>query len=63
MSDQTEADMRMVMRQAGITLPEDRMAVMLESYTRWQEVVRILNEPVPYAAEPAVAFHPEPGVR
>ncbi len=61
--DQTETDMRMLMRQAGITLPEDRMAVMLESYRRWLGVVSILDEPLPYADEPAVAFHPEPGVK
>ncbi len=61
--DQTESDMRMLMRQAGLTLPEDRMAVMLESYRRWLDVVRILDEPLPYADEPAVAFHPEPGVQ
>jgi hypothetical protein len=56
--DQNEADMRTMLRLAGLTLPEDRIPVMLESYTRWLACAAILDEPLPYTAEPAVTFHP-----
>ncbi len=57
-----EATMRTMLRVAGVSLPEDRMPVMLESYRRWLACAAILDEPLPYTAEPAVAFHPVPGV-
>jgi hypothetical protein len=58
-----ESDMRTQLRLSGITLPEDRIPTMLESYTRWLACAAILNEPLPYTAEPAVAFHPVPGIK
>ena len=61
--DQNEADMRTMLRLAGLSLPEDRMPVMLESYERWLTCAAILDEPLPYTAEPAVAFHPVPGLK
>lgn len=60
--DQIESDMRTMLRLAGLTLPEDRMPVMLESYRRWLKYAAILDQPLPYTAEPAVAYHPVPGV-
>ena len=61
--DQNEADMRTLLRLSGLALPEDRMPVMLESYRRWLPCAAILDEPLPYTAEPAVAFHPVPGTK
>jgi hypothetical protein len=63
MSDQDDTDMRMLLRTAGLSLPAERLPVMLESYRRWMEIARVLDEPLAYTDEPAVAFHPEPGVR
>ncbi len=63
MSDPIDTDMRVLLRAAGLSLPEDRLPVMLDSYKRWLEIARVLDEPLAYADEPAVAFHPEPGVR
>ncbi len=61
MSDEIEADMRVLLRLAGVSLPEERMPVMLESYTRWMAVARVLDEPLAYVDEPAVVFRPEAG--
>ena len=61
-TDEAEATMRTMLRVAGLSLPEDRMPVMLESYRRWLACAAILDEPLPYTAEPAAAFHPVPGV-
>jgi hypothetical protein len=63
MSDQDDTDMRMLLRTAGLSLPAERLPVMLESYRRWMEIARALDEPLAYTDEPAVTFHPEPGVR
>ncbi len=63
MTDETEATMRMMLKLAGLSLPEDRMPVMLESYRRWLACAAILDEPLPYTAEPAVVFRPTPAVR
>lgn len=62
-ADATEADMRVLLRLAGLSLSEDRMPVMLDSFRRWMACARLLDEPLPYAAEPATAFHPVPGAR
>ena len=61
MPDTTEADMRTLLRLAALSLPEERMAVMLDSYRRWLDCARVLDEPLPFVAEPATAFHPVPG--
>jgi hypothetical protein len=61
--NQAESDMRTQLRLAGLTLPEDRIPTMLESYQRWLPYAEILDQPLPYTAEPAVAFHPVPGVK
>ena len=63
MPDEIEADMRTLLRLAGLSLPEDRMLVMRESYERWLEIARVLDEPLAYADEPAVVFHPGAGER
>ncbi len=60
-SDTAEADMRALLRLAGLSLPEERMAVMLDSYRRWLDCARLLDEPLPLVAEPATAFRPVPG--
>lgn len=63
MPDETESDMRVLLRLAGLSLPEGRMPVMCESYMRWLAIARVLDEPLAYADEPAVAFHPAAGER
>ena len=58
MPDEIESDMRVLLRLAGLSLTEDRIPVMRESYERWLEIARVLDEPLAYTDEPAVAFHP-----
>jgi hypothetical protein len=56
MSDDTdEADFRALLRVAGIAVPPDRTAAMLDAYRRWLELVKVLDEPLPMPEEPAAA--------
>lgn len=55
MNDTEEADFQALLRIAGITIPEDRYAIMLDAYRNWLELVKVLDEPMPMAEEPAAA--------
>ena len=61
MTGSTEAEIDQefdaLLRRGGITLPADRVPVMKESYRRYLEMVQVLNEPLGYTDEPAVALH------
>ena len=53
--EEMELDFQSALRVAGITLPEDRYPVMLDAYRSYRALVEILDEPMPYAEEPAAA--------
>ena len=55
MPEDLELDFQSALRVAGIALPEDRYPVMLDAYRSYRALVEILDEPMPYAEEPAAA--------
>jgi hypothetical protein len=55
MNDTDDADFQALLRIAGITIPPDRIPVMLEAYRHWLALVAVLDEPMPMAEEPAAA--------
>ncbi|WP_043361218.1 hypothetical protein [Belnapia sp. F-4-1] len=55
MPEDLELDFQSALRVAGITVPEDRTAIMLDAYRSYRALVAILDEPMPYAEEPAAA--------
>jgi hypothetical protein len=58
MPDEMELDFQSALRVAGITIPEDRYAIMLEAYRSYRAMAAVLDEPTPYEDEPAAALHP-----
>lgn len=64
MTEPTEAELdaefSALLRRGGIALPADRVPVLRESYRRYLDMVRVLNEPLGYTDEPAVALHLRP---
>ena len=57
MPDEMELDFQSALRVAGISIPEDRYAIMLDAYHEYRKLVAVLDEPTPYADEPAAAPH------
>jgi hypothetical protein len=55
MTGATEADFDALLRIAGITVPPDRRPAMLDAYRCWLELAAVLDEPLPFAEEPAAA--------
>jgi hypothetical protein len=55
-----DADFASAMRRSGVTLDADRLPGMRESYTRYLEFVRVLDDPLSYIDEPAIALHLRP---
>lgn len=55
MDDTAEADFHALLRIAGVAVPPDRRAAMLDAYRSWLELVEVLDEPLPMAEEPAAA--------
>ena len=55
MPEDLELDFQSALRVAGIAVPEDRTAIMLDAYRSYRALVAILDEPMPYAEEPAAA--------
>lgn len=54
-NDTEEADLQALLRVAGITIPPERYAIMLDAYRSWLELVKVLDEPMPMPVEPAAA--------
>jgi hypothetical protein len=54
-NDTDEADFQALLRVAGITIPPDRYAIMLDAYRNWLELVKVLDEPLPMPVEPMAA--------
>ncbi len=54
-NDTEEADFQALLRIAGITVPPERYAIMLDAYRNWLELVKVLDEPMPTPEEPAAA--------
>jgi hypothetical protein len=50
-----ELDFQALLRIAGITIPPERHAIMLEAYRSWLLLVQVLDEPLPMPVEPAAA--------
>ena len=57
MPDEMELDFQSALRVAGISIPADRYAIMLDAYHEYRKLVAVLDEPMPYADEPAAAPH------
>jgi len=55
-----DQDFASALRRGGITLEAERRPVLRESFVRYLEMVRVLDEPLAYADEPAVAMHLHP---
>jgi hypothetical protein len=60
MTSDLELDFQSALRVAGITIAPDRYPIMLEAYRSWRALAVVLDEPTPYAHEPAAAPHPVP---
>lgn len=58
MTPEMELDFQSALRVAGITIAPERYAIMLEAYRSWRALALVLDEPTPYAHEPAAAPHP-----
>jgi hypothetical protein len=53
--DEIELDFHSALRVAGIAVPEDRAAIMLDAYRSWRALAEVLDEPMAHAEEPAAA--------
>jgi hypothetical protein len=49
-----ELDFAAALRRAGLTIPAERYAAMLEAYRGMQALLKVLDDPLAYADEPAV---------
>jgi hypothetical protein len=52
-----DADFASALRRCGVTLEPERLPVLRESYVRYLEFVRVLDEPLAYTDEPALSLH------
>jgi len=50
-----ELDFAAALRRAGLTVAPERYHAMLEAYRGMQTLLRVLDEPLAYADEPAVS--------
>ena len=48
---------------AGVIVPPERRAAMMEGFRAWCEMRKLLNEPTPLATEPAFALTQPAGPR
>lgn len=55
MDGNDEADFQAMLRIAGIAVPPDRYGIMLDAYRSWLKLAEVLDEPLPFAEEPAAA--------
>ena len=55
-----EAEFDMLMRRAGITVPEDRRAMVLASYADLHDQIALLRDRYAYTDEPSNVFRVSP---
>jgi hypothetical protein len=53
MPDDHTDDFAAAVRRAGVTIPQDRWEPMRDAYYRMQELLKVLDDPLAYADEPA----------
>jgi len=58
-----EAEFDMALARAGVVVPPERRAAMMEGFRAWCEMRKLLNEPMPLATEPAFALTQPAGPR
>jgi len=63
MPDDLDRDFATAIRRAGLTIPAERWAVMREAFDNMQTLLKILDERLAYADEPAVLPLLDPGAR
>jgi hypothetical protein len=54
----TPDEIRAMMRQAGLDLPEELMQQFIAAWPAYEAMVRRIPRSLPYAAEPAHVFRP-----
>ncbi|MCA3271433.1 MAG: hypothetical protein ING12_05490 [Roseomonas sp.] len=58
-----EAEFDMALARAGVVVPPERRAAMMEGFRAWCEMRTLLNEPMPLATEPAFGLTQPAGPR
>ena len=58
-----ENEFDMALARAGVVVPPERRAAMMEGFRAWCEMRKLLNEPMPLATEPAFALTQPAGPR
>ena len=58
-----EAEFDIALARAGVVVPPERRAAMMEGFRAWLEMRKLLNEPMPLATEPAFALTQPAGPR
>ena len=58
-----EIEFDMALARAGVVVPPERQAAMMEGFRAWCEMRKLLNEPMPLATEPAFALTQPAGPR
>ena len=58
-----ETEFDMALARAGVVVPPERRAAMMEGFRAWVEMRKLLNEPMPLATEPAFALTQPAGPR
>jgi hypothetical protein len=58
-----EIEFDMALARAGVVVPPERRAAMMEGFRAWCEMRKLLNEPMPLATEPAFALTQPAGPR
>jgi hypothetical protein len=48
-----EHEFTAALRRAGLTIPEERREIMRDAVTRFQELLKVLDDPLAYEDEPA----------
>jgi hypothetical protein len=58
-----EIEFDMALARAGVVVPPERRAAMMEGFRAWCEMRKLINEPMPLATEPAFALTQPAGPR
>ena len=58
-----EIEFDMALARAGVVVPPERRAAMMEGFRAWCEMRKLLNEPMPLATEPAFGLTQPAGPR